>query len=109
MAVAQEWLQPQSPVVAVSVNGSARAYPLAIMTRHEIVNDTLGGVPVAVTFCPLCNSAIVFERTVEGQVLRFGVSGLLRNSDLIMWDDATQSWWQQFTGIEAGNHASHMQ
>lgn len=98
VAVAQEWLQPQSPVIAVSINGSARAYPLAIMTRHEIVNDILGGVPVAVTFCPLCNSAIVFERTVEGQVLRFGVSGLLRNSDLIMWDDATQSWWQQFTG-----------
>lgn len=98
VAVAQEWLQPQSPVVAVNINGSARAYPLAIMTRHEIVNDILGGVPIAVTFCPLCNSAIVFERTVEGQVLRFGVSGLLRNSDLIMWDDQTQSWWQQFTG-----------
>ena len=106
--VAWDWLQPQSPVVAVSLNGSARAYPLAIMTRHEIVNDVLGGVPVAVTFCPLCNSAIVFERTVDGEVLRFGVSGLLRNSDLIMWDDVTQSWWQQFTGTGiVGQYTGH--
>ncbi|RMG69712.1 MAG: DUF3179 domain-containing protein [Chloroflexi bacterium] len=95
---AAEWLQPQSPVIAFELNGDARAYPLAILTRHEIVNDVVGGEPVAVTFCPLCNSAIVFERTVDGDVLRFGVSGLLRNSDLIMWDDKTQSWWQQLTG-----------
>jgi hypothetical protein len=106
--VARDWLQPQSPVVAVSLNGKARAYPLAIMTRHEIVNDILGGVPVAVTFCPLCNSAIMFERTVDDQVLRFGVSGLLRNSDLIMWDDVTQSWWQQFTGTGiVGQYTGH--
>lgn len=105
---ARGWLQPQSPVIAVSLNGTARAYPLAIMTRHEIVNDILGGVPVAVTFCPLCNSAIVFERTVDDQVFRFGVSGLLRNSDLIMWDDVTQSWWQQFTGTGiVGEYTGH--
>lgn len=95
---ASTWLQPQSPVIAFELNGIARAYPLAILTRHEIVNDILGDTPVAVTFCPLCNSAVVFERTIDGQVLRLGVSGLLRNSDLIMWDDVTQSWWQQFTG-----------
>ncbi|MCK6578989.1 MAG: DUF3179 domain-containing protein [Anaerolineae bacterium] len=98
IAEASTWLQPQSPVIAFELDGSARAYPLAILTRHEIVNDVVSGVPVAVTFCPLCNSAVVFDRTVDGQVLRFGVSGLLRNSDLIMWDDLTQSWWQQFTG-----------
>ncbi len=98
IAEASTWLQPQSPVIAFTLEGVARAYPLAILTRHEIVNDVVAAVPVAVTFCPLCNSAVVFERTVEGQVLRFGVSGLLRNSDLIMWDDLTQSWWQQFTG-----------
>jgi hypothetical protein len=98
IADASAWLQPQSPVIAFALNGTARAYPLAILTRHEIVNDVVGGEAVAVTFCPLCNSAVVFERTLDGQVLRFGVSGLLRNSDLIMWDDATQSWWQQFTG-----------
>lgn len=106
--VARDWLQPQSPVVAFSLNGIARAYPLAIMTRHEIVNDVVGGEPVAVTFCPLCNSAIVFERTVDDQVFRFGVSGLLRNSDLIMWDDVTQSWWQQFTGTGiVGQYTGH--
>jgi hypothetical protein len=98
IADASTWLQPQSPVIAFELNGVARAYPLAILTRHEIVNDIVADVPVAVTFCPLCNSAVVFERTVDGQVLRLGVSGLLRNSDLIMWDDLTQSWWQQFTG-----------
>jgi hypothetical protein len=98
IAEASTWLQPQSPVIAFTLEGVARAYPLAILTRHEIVNDIVADVPVAVTFCPLCNSAVVFERTVVGQVLRFGVSGLLRNSDLIMWDDLTQSWWQQFTG-----------
>jgi hypothetical protein len=92
------WLEPQSPVIALAVGEVARAYPLAILTRHEIVNDVIDGTPVAVTFCPLCNSAIVFVRRVDGQTLRFGVSGLLRNSDLIMWDDRTQSWWQQFTG-----------
>ncbi|MBZ0276612.1 MAG: DUF3179 domain-containing protein [Anaerolineae bacterium] len=106
---AAQWLQPQSPVVAFELNGVARAYPLAILTRHEIVNDVVDDVPVAVTFCPLCNSAIVFERTVDGQVYRFGVSGLLRNSDLIMWDDVTQSWWQQFTGEGiVGQHTGTM-
>jgi len=98
IADASTWLQPQSPVIAFELDGTARAYPLAILTRHEIVNDVVADVPVAVTFCPLCNSAVVFDRTVDGQILRFGVSGLLRNSDLIMWDDLTQSWWQQFTG-----------
>jgi hypothetical protein len=98
IADAAAWLQPQSPVIVLELENEVRAYPLAILTRHEIVNDIVGETAVAVTFCPLCNSAIVFDRTVDGQTLRFGVSGLLRNSDLIMWDDATQSWWQQFTG-----------
>jgi len=92
------WLQLQSPVITVEINGVARAYPLAILTRHEIVNDVVDSTPIAVTFCPLCNSAIVYDRRVDGDILRFGVSGFLRNSDLIMWDDKTQSWWQQFTG-----------
>ena len=86
------------PVIGLFVNGVAKAYPLQILTRHEIVNDVIGGVPVAVTFCPLCNTAVVFERTVGDLVLDFGVSGKLRNSDLIMYDRQTQSWWQQFTG-----------
>ena len=65
---------------------------------HEIVNDTLGGVPISVTYCPLCNSAIVFDRRIGDTVYDFGVSGKLRNSDLVMWDRQTESWWQQFTG-----------
>ncbi len=86
------------PVITVNINGAARAYPLGILMTHEIVNDELGGKPITVTFCPLCNSAIVFDRLVDGKVYDFGVSGKLRNSDLIMWDRQTQSWWQQFTG-----------
>ena len=86
------------PVVTFKVNGEARAYPLAILTWHEVVNDVVGGEPVLVTFCPLCNSALAFKRTLEGRVFDFGVSGNLRNSDLIMWDRQTQTWWQQLTG-----------
>lgn len=92
------WLEDVEPVVALDIAGDARAYPLQILTWHEIVNDDVGGVPVAVTFCPLCNSAIAFDRRFDGAVLDFGVSGNLRNSDLIMYDRQTHSWWQQFTG-----------
>ena len=86
------------PIVHVELNGDARGYPLDVLTRHEIVNDVIGGEPVAVTFCPLCNTAIAFRRSVGGEVLEFGVSGLLRNSDLVMYDRATHSLWQQATG-----------
>ena len=92
------WLENVQPVVALEINGQARAYPLAILTWHEIANDTLGGVPVSVTFCPLCNSAVAFDRRVGEAILDFGVSGNLRNSDLVMWDRQTESWWQQLTG-----------
>jgi hypothetical protein len=98
IAQGNTWLAEVQPVIALAVGDEAKAYPLAILTRHEIANDEIGGLPVAVTFCPLCNAAVVFKREVGGQVLRFGVSGNLRNSDLIMWDDKTLSWWQQFTG-----------
>ena len=92
------WLGDPEPVVVFEQNGDARAYPLRILTSHEIVNDVVGGVAVVVTFCPLCNTAIVFERTLDGVLYDFGVSGNLRKSDLIMWDRQTQSWWQQITG-----------
>ena len=95
---ADEWLDEKEPVIALEIDGEAKAYPLQILTWHEIANDTLAGVPVSVTFCPLCNSAIVFDRRLDGDVYDFGVSGNLRNSDLIMWDRQTQSWWQQLTG-----------
>ena len=86
------------PVVTVAINGKAKAYPLSILMWHEIVNDELNGVPIAVTFCPLCNSAIVFDRRVGDQVLDFGTTGKLRFSDLVMYDRQTESWWQQFIG-----------
>ena len=95
---AGEWVADNEPVIAFELNGDARAYPLQVMTWHEIVNDVVGGVPVAVTFCPLCNSAIVFDRRLGGVTYDFGTSGMLRRSDLIMWDRQTESWWQQFTG-----------
>ena len=86
------------PVISIAINGDRRAYPLRILIWHEIVNDTVGGVPVTVTYCPLCNSAIVFDRRLDGRVLDFGTTGKLRNSDLVMYDRQTESWWQQFTG-----------
>ena len=95
---ASAWLDDREPVALAKAGGEARAYPLRILTWHEVVNDNLGGLPVAVTYCPLCNSAVGFEREVEGQLLTFGVSGLLRNSDLVMWDRQTESLWQQLSG-----------
>ncbi len=99
VAGGERWLGPREPVIATEVNGDARAYPLRILTQHEIVNDTVGGTPVVVTFCPLCNSAIVFERTLDGTVLDFGTTGNLRLSDLVMYDRTTETWWQQFIGL----------
>lgn len=86
------------PVVAVSIGGERRAYPLQLLSWHEIVNDTVGGVPVAVTYSPLCNSIIVYDRRVDGQTLVFGATGRLRAANLIMYDKQTESWWQQYTG-----------
>lgn len=102
---ADAWLADNEPVIVLELNGDARAYPLQILTWHEIVNDTVGDVPALITFCPLCNSAIAFNRTVDGAAVEFGVSGLLRHSDLIMYDRSDESLWQQFTGEAiVGNH-----
>jgi Protein of unknown function (DUF3179) len=92
------FLRPREPVIALTLAGHARAYPLQILTWHEIVNDVVAGVPVAVSFCPLCNTAIAFDRRVDGRTLSFGTTGNLRNSDLVMYDRQTESWWQQFGG-----------
>lgn len=103
---AETTLPGREPVISLVVGGEARAYPLRIMMWHEIVNDVIAGVPVTVTYCPLCNAALVFESTVEGEQLDFGTTGKLRHSDLIMYDRQTQSWWQQFSGKGiAGVHA----
>jgi len=97
-AQAARWLDAREPVLVVEVDEHVRAYPHRILIWHEIVNDTLAGRPIAVTYCPLCNSAVVFDRRVSGRTLRLGTTGNLRGSDLVMWDDATESWWQQLTG-----------
>lgn len=91
-------LADDEPVISLSINGDARAYPLQILIWHEIVNDVVGGTPVAVTYCPLCNAAIVFDRRIDGRTLSFGTTGKLRYSDLVMYDRQTESWWQQFLG-----------
>ena len=100
LPVAEETrLDDREPVIAVEIDGATpRAYPVRYLTWHEIVNDTVGGVPVAVTFCPLCNSFPTFDRRVGGRTLSFGVSGKLRNSDMVMYDRETESWWQQAVG-----------
>ncbi|MEE8334013.1 MAG: DUF3179 domain-containing protein [Alphaproteobacteria bacterium] len=94
----KKWIGDTEPVISVEIAGDRRAYPLRLLIWHEIVNDTVGGVPVTVTYCPLCNSAIVFDRRIAGRILDFGTTGKLRNSDLVMYDRQTESWWQQFMG-----------
>ncbi len=96
--VADDWLEAREPVVEVVIGHQARAYPLQILIWHEIVNDEFGGVPVTVTFCPLCNTALAFDRRLDDLLLDFGTTGNLRNSDLVMYDRQTESWWQQFGG-----------
>ncbi len=92
-------LTAREAVITVELDGQRpRAYPIRYLMWHEIVNDRIGNTPVAVTFCPLCNSGITFDRRAKGSVLSFGVSGKLRNSDMVMYDRETESWWQQATG-----------
>ena len=97
-SAASAWLADNEPVVVYEENGDARAYPLQILIWHEIVNDTVGGRPVTVTFCPLCNTAIAFDRRLDGVTYDVGTTGNLRRSDLVMWDRQTESWWQQISG-----------
>lgn len=92
-----DWLTADEPVLALEIEGDARAYPLRIMTWHEIANDTVGDVPVTVSYCPLCNTGIAYDRRAEDRVLDFGTSGKLYNSALVMYDRQTQSLWSHFT------------
>ncbi len=92
---ADEFLDDGEPVIVVEIDGKARAYPIQILTWHEIVNDKLNGEPILVSYCPLCDSALVFDRRVDGKTLTFGTTGNLRKSNLVMWDRQTESWWNQ--------------
>jgi len=85
-------------VIGLEINGDLRAYPLSILVWHEIVNDNVGGVPVAITYCPLCFTNQVFERVIDGQEVEFGTSGKLYNSNLVMYDRLTESYWSQALG-----------
>ena len=91
-------IPPQEAVIGINSTAEARAYPLRILMWHEIVNDSFDGRDIAVTYCPLCNTGIVFDRTLDGETLEFGTTGKLRHSDLVMYDRTTETWWQQFTG-----------
>ena len=91
-------LAGNEPVITVTIDKESRVYPLQILTWHEIVNDQIKDVPIAVTYCPLCNASIVFDRRLKDQTLEFGTTGNLRLSDLVMYDRQTESWFQQYTG-----------
>jgi hypothetical protein len=92
------WVEPKTPVLGVELGGEARAYPVHLLEYHQIVNDVLGGVPVAVTFGPLSAVPLAFHRKVDGRALSFGVSGLLYNANFLMYDRETESLWSQFEG-----------
>ncbi len=95
----EDRLEAREAVVTVELDGERpRAYPIRYLMWHEIVNDRIGDMPVSVTYCPLCNSFMVFDGRVDGRELTFGVSGKLRNSDMVMYDRQTESWWQQAIG-----------
>ncbi len=99
-----DWLPGVEPVLALEINGDARAYPLRIMTWHELVNGTVGGVPVTVSYCPLCNSAVAYDRRAGDRILDFGTSGELFNSALVMYDRQTESLWSHYTGQAVAGH-----
>ena len=97
---ADNFMNPREQLISVVINGQARAFPLPILSRHEIVNDVIGGEPVAITWCPLCYTALVFSRQIDGreELLTFGVSGKLLNNTLVMFDRQTKSLWSQLYG-----------
>jgi len=97
-AAQAEYLQSTDRVVGVVLHGEARAYPIAILNWHEIVNDEINGQHFAVTYCPLCGTAVAFEASIDGKATDFGVSGLLYNSDVLLYDRETESLWSQILG-----------
>ncbi len=98
VASADRWIRDQESVMVVEHDGHVRVYPIQILIWHEIVNDRIADLPITVTFCPLCNTAVAFDRRFDGRVLDFGTTGRLRHSDMVMYDRQTETWWQQATG-----------
>ena len=95
---ARSWLADREPVIVLTVAGVTRAYPMEIMVWHEAANDVIAGIPVLVSFCSVCHSAIVYDRRVDGRTLSFGLSGFVHGANMVLYDRETESWWQQFTG-----------
>ncbi len=93
-----DWLEGEDRIIGLEIGNESRAYPLNILSRHEIINDRVSGEPVAVTYCPLCRSGMTYSREVEGEVLEFGVSGKLYEANLVMYDRQTESYWSQISG-----------
>jgi len=89
------YLNPEDRVIGFVQNGDARAYPIRILNWHEVVNDEVAGIPITVVYCPLCGSGTVFDARVKQQRAQFGVSGLLYNSDVLIYDKGTESLWSQ--------------
>jgi hypothetical protein len=92
------WVLAENPVIGVSLGGESRVYPIHLIERHQVVNDVVGGKPVAVTYDPLAGVPLVYDRTVDGKTLELGVAGVLYNANFLMYDRATQSLWSQFRG-----------
>lgn len=99
-----DWLEGREPVIYISSNSEAKAYPVQIMTWHELVNDAIGDTPITVSYCPLCNSAITYDRRTESRILEFGTSGMIYQSALVMYDRQTESLWSHFTGQAIAGH-----
>ena len=97
-ASAVDWLDDGEGVLSLTVRGQTRAYPIQVLIWHEIVNDTIAGMPVTVSYCPLCNSALAFDRRLGTRLFTFGTSGKLYLSDLVMYDRQTESLWSQIEG-----------
>lgn len=93
-----DYLQPADRVLGIEIDGEARAYPIPILNWHEIVNDTVGGRRLAITYCPLCGTGVAFDAHIDGEPTDFGVSGLLYNSDVLLYDRASESLWSQILG-----------
>lgn len=97
-AAEADYLQPQHRVLGIAIDAEARAYPIAILNWHEIVNDSIGGRRLVITYCPLCGTGVAFDASIDGEPTDFGVSGLLYNSDVLLYDRATESLWSQILG-----------
>jgi len=95
---AAAFMRPDDRILGIEINGTAKAYPIRILNWHEIVNDSIGNNSFAVTYCPLCGTGVAFSAMVHSQKLNFGVSGLLYNSDVLLYDRNTQSLWSQIMG-----------